>query len=109
MSHTRRKVGDVGSENPIGADNQQERPGIEEWTVDFIEVRPLRTAKLRWFAQETGRRNGGSGLDIWNPQRPYVGQLVRQRVEDMVQASWRHGEQLERNSLSGKFRPARMA
>ena len=30
------------------------------------------------------------------------------RVEDMVLAPWRHGDQLERNSLSGKFRPARM-
>jgi hypothetical protein len=30
-------------------------------------------------------------------------------VEDMVPAPWRHGEAAERNSLSGKFRPARMA
>ena len=34
---------------------------------------------------------------------------VRHRHEDMVLASWRHGGSLERNSLSGKFRPARMA
>ena len=34
---------------------------------------------------------------------------VRHRVEEMVLASWRHGGSLERNSLSGKFRPARMA
>ena len=27
----------MGSENPIGADNQQERPGIEEWTVGFVD------------------------------------------------------------------------
>ena len=33
----------------------------------------------------------------------------RQRREDMVLAPWRHGGSLERNSLSGKFRPARMA
>ena len=37
MSHTRRKVGVMGSENPSGADNQQERPGIEEWTVGFVD------------------------------------------------------------------------
>jgi hypothetical protein len=33
----------------------------------------------------------------------------RRRAEEMVLASWRHGGSLERNSLSGKFRPARMA
>jgi hypothetical protein len=27
----------MGSHNPIGADNQQERPGIEEWTVGFVD------------------------------------------------------------------------
>jgi hypothetical protein len=25
------------SENPIGADNQQERPGVEQWVVGFVD------------------------------------------------------------------------
>jgi hypothetical protein len=29
--------GVMGSENPSGADNQQERPGIEEWIVGFVD------------------------------------------------------------------------
>ena len=27
----------MGSENPSGADNQQERPGIEQWAVGFVD------------------------------------------------------------------------
>ncbi len=27
----------MGSENPSGADNQQERPGIEQWVVGFVD------------------------------------------------------------------------
>ena len=27
----------VGSDNPSGADNQQERPGAEEWIVGFVD------------------------------------------------------------------------
>ena len=27
----------MGSENPSGADNQQERPGIEQWIVGFVD------------------------------------------------------------------------
>src|SRR5665811_1274704 len=27
----------MGSENPIGAENQQERPGIEQWIVGFVD------------------------------------------------------------------------
>jgi LAGLIDADG endonuclease len=27
----------VGSENPSGADNQQERPGLEQWIVGFVD------------------------------------------------------------------------
>lgn len=26
-----------GSDNPFGADNQQERPGIEQWIVGFVD------------------------------------------------------------------------
>ena len=69
----------AGSENPSGAGNQQER----------LEG----TGAIPCFE---------------NPQRPYASQLGESRVEDMVLAPWRHGDQLERNSLSGKFRPARM-
>ena len=75
-------------DNPSGAGNQQERPGLEQWVVGKA---------THWL------------LGSWNPQRPYADQLVRHRVEDMVLAPWRHGDSLERNSLSGKFRPARMA
>lgn|SRR5665811_1023666 len=27
----------MGSENPIGAENQQERPGFEQWIVGFVD------------------------------------------------------------------------
>ena len=27
----------MGSDNPSGADNQQERPGFEEWVVGFVD------------------------------------------------------------------------
>ena len=27
----------MGSDNPIGADNQQERPGFEQWIVGFVD------------------------------------------------------------------------
>ncbi len=28
----------MDSDNPTGADNQQERPGIEQWVVGFVDV-----------------------------------------------------------------------
>jgi hypothetical protein len=28
---------DMDSDNPTGADNQQERPGIEQWVVGFVD------------------------------------------------------------------------
>jgi hypothetical protein len=27
----------MGSENPSGADNQQERPGFAQWVVGFVD------------------------------------------------------------------------
>jgi hypothetical protein len=47
----------MGSDNPTGADNQQERPGIEQWVVGFVdgvvvpffEQHPLITAKQADF------------------------------------------------------------
>ena len=30
-------MGCVSSDNPIGADNQQERPGFEQWVVGFVD------------------------------------------------------------------------
>jgi hypothetical protein len=29
----------MDSDNPTGADNQQERPGIEQWVVGFVDAR----------------------------------------------------------------------
>ena len=37
MSHPFGTTSDVGSHNPSGADNQQERPGSEEWIVGFVD------------------------------------------------------------------------
>lgn len=37
MSHALRRVRGVSSENPSGADNQQERPGVEQWVVGFVD------------------------------------------------------------------------
>jgi len=27
----------MGRDNPSGADNQQERPGLEQWAVGFVD------------------------------------------------------------------------
>ena len=50
---------DMNSDNPPGADNQQERPGIEEWIVGFtdgegcfsISVVCNATCRLGWQVQ----------------------------------------------------------
>ena len=102
--------------------------------VPFFEEHPLRTAKrldferfasvlrsmqsgahlsergLRWIARETEQMNR-RGRSRYLESSEAIRQPSRSdhRVEDMVLASWRHGGSLERNSLSGKFRPARMA
>jgi hypothetical protein len=51
----------MSSENPAGADNQQERPGIEQWAVGFVDgvvpffdERPLITAKQLDFEKFAG-------------------------------------------------------
>src|SRR5262245_15974597 len=36
-SHPLRRVRSMGSDNPTGADNQQERPGLEQWIVGFTD------------------------------------------------------------------------
>jgi LAGLIDADG endonuclease len=49
----------VGSENPSGADNQQERPGFAQWVVGFVDGEgcfsvPIfrnRTCRLGWQVQ----------------------------------------------------------
>ena len=39
--------GDMDSENLIGADNQQERSGIEQWVVGFVDGEGcVRSAKI---------------------------------------------------------------
>ncbi len=58
-SHPLDLGGSVGSENPSGADNQQERPGFAEWVVGFVDGEgcfsvPLfrnHTTKLGWQVQ----------------------------------------------------------
>jgi hypothetical protein len=52
-------VEDVSSDNPTGADNQQERPGSEQWVVGFVDGEgcfsvPIfrnRTCRLGWQVQ----------------------------------------------------------
>ena len=206
----------MGSDNPTGADNQQERPGLEQWTVGFVDgagcfsIAVVRNAgcRLGWQVQHefavtqaatsrpaiedlimvfgcgriieqqrfeqpqrsvaallreaqdgscwccgavlrrtSAENREASGLPSVScrvaehamrcapgARRPAVDRCSnradeppaavsfpgilrghtptissRRRDEDMVLASWRHGGSLERNSLSGKFRPARMA
>jgi len=49
----------VGSDNPISAGNQQERPGLEQWVVGFVDgegcfsisVVPNATCRLGWQVQ----------------------------------------------------------
>ena len=107
---------------------------LQRRIVPFFEANPLRTAKagdFAGFAEVVGMMNRGDHLRVGglvriaeiaattNRRKPSrlveSSETIRQpsrldgRDEDMVLASWRHGEYLERNSLSGKFRPARMA
>ena len=102
--------------------------------VPFFEDHPLRTAKANdfcQFARAVRMMCAGDHLSVeglahlaqlaqsMNRRQPSrfleSSEAIRQpprydsRGEDMVLAPWRHGEKLERNSLSGKFRPARMA
>jgi len=59
MSHPVRRVSGVNSDNPIGAANQQERPGFEQWIVGFVDGEgcftvPIfrnRTTRLGWQVQ----------------------------------------------------------
>jgi hypothetical protein len=37
LSHPVRRVSGMDSQNPIGAVNQQERPGFEQWVVGFVD------------------------------------------------------------------------
>ena len=37
LSHPLRRVRQMGSHNPTSADNQQERPGVEQWAVGFVD------------------------------------------------------------------------
>ena len=49
----------MGSDNPTGADNQQERPGLEQWIVGFVDgegcfsisIVRNRTCQLGWQVQ----------------------------------------------------------
>jgi hypothetical protein len=102
--------------------------------VPFFEANPLRTAKREDFEQcarvlrmmERRMHLSREGLcriaeiqQTMNRRKPSrfleSSEAIRQPtlldggVEDMVPPLWRHGEAAERNSLSGKFRPARMA
>src|SRR5207244_4405355 len=51
--------GDMGGDNPSGADNQQERPGIEQWIVGFVDgegcfscpIQRNRVMRLGWQLQ----------------------------------------------------------
>jgi hypothetical protein len=59
MSQPSRTVSDMSSENPTGAGNQQERPGIEQWVVGFVDgegcfsisIVRNRTCRLGWQVQ----------------------------------------------------------
>ena len=59
VSHPRHTLDGMSSENPSGADNQQERPGIEQWIVGFVDgegcfsiaVVRNRVCRLGWQAQ----------------------------------------------------------
>ena len=52
-------VADMNSDNPSGGDNQQERPGLEQWIVGFVDgegcfsisVVRNRTCRLGWQVQ----------------------------------------------------------
>ena len=63
-----------------------------------VKMRPVRTISRKGWSEL---------LSDQNPQRPNASH-PRSEDEVMVRAIWRHMENLERNSLSGKFRPARM-
>ena len=94
----------MSSDNPSGADNQQERPGCEQWIVGFHhgKVNPLSTARRK----ETSPAVSLPG--ILRGHTPAT--CFRLTGEEMVLTLWRHrdanfhfrGSGSERNSLSGK-------
>jgi hypothetical protein len=59
VSDPLRKVGDMAGDNPPGAGNQQERPGIEQWIVGFVDgegcfsvpIYRNHTYRIGWQAQ----------------------------------------------------------
>ena len=114
--------------------NVWKRRDLMKRIVPFFEANPLITAKQEEFLKFReilhmmehrthltfdGLRRIAEIQQTMNHRKPSQflesSEAIRQPtlldggVEDMVPPSWRHGEAAERNSLSGKFRPARMA
>ena len=72
----------MGSDNPLGADNQQERPGFEQWVVGFVDGEgcfsvPIfrnRTCRLGWQVQpEFSVVQGARSADVLDDLRRFFG------------------------------------
>ncbi len=77
--HTPRGRCGMDSDNPIGADNQQERPGIEEWTVGFVDGEGCFSISL--VRNPTCR----SGWQVQHEFSVVQGRRSRHVLEDLVQ------------------------
>jgi hypothetical protein len=97
----RRQVVLMGSNKPRGADNQQERPGIEQWVVGFtdgegcfaISVVRNDTCRLGWQVQhEYSVTQSASSRPALELSQEFfgVGHLIRNsRHDDHRDALWR--------------------
>jgi hypothetical protein len=83
----------VGSDNPTGADNQQERPGFEEWVVGFVDgegcfsisVVRNQVCRLGWQVQhEFSVTQGATSFHALERLRAFfgVGTLIQNRRHD---------------------------
>ena len=93
---TAKKADLVVFSSVLSMSERQSSPALEG--VEAIALSPGQ-ANRRHRSRGVGILRGHTQAALWS----------KHRAEDMVHAPWRHGDEYERNSLSGKFRPARMA
>ena len=103
MSHTVIRLTDMSSENLTGAENQQERPGLEQWIVGFVDGEgcfsvPIfrnHTCKLGWQVQpEFAVVQGERSAEVLKDLKQFFGcgrVTVNRRFDDHREDMWRYG------------------
>ena len=103
MSHLLIRLSDVSSENLTGAENQQERPGLEQWIVGFVDgegcfsvpIFKNKTCKLGWQVQpEFAVVQGERSMEVLRDLQQFFGcgrVSVNRRTDDHREDMWRYG------------------